>query len=533
MAAVLSYDDLPMEWVGNWSGRRAALTPERLALYEPDSERCLTYRQADRRAERAAAMLTETLGIGPREPICLLSRNRLEAVDLYLACGKTGVVLAPLSYRLAQSELSDLVRRIAPRALFYDEAFADLAGKLDLPAGAQRIELADGRGPYFEAVEAGEGPASIQNRPLALADPYLYVHTGGTTATPKICVVSHRQMVWNAIDILVTSGGSLGPQQELLTFPLFHIGGWNTLTPVFYAGGYTVMPRSFDPGQALELIEGEGITHFGAVEAMLQLMAEHPRFAGVDMSTLEQITTAGAPCSSWTMQPFWQRGVRVSQSYGMTEAGPSNFLYIGDDQGIDELREHHDSVGTSMFHTDYRIVDPEGLERVPAGEVGVLLMRSPHNFDGYLDEPERSADTLLADGWVYSGDLAYQDDEGYVRLVGRVDNMFISGGENIAPEEVERVLLRHAGVRKAAVVGVPDPRWGAVPAAALVARDGAEVDAAQIRQFAERELARYKVPRLMRFFEELPLTGAGKVDRNRVREQLTRENAAASGEEQA
>ncbi|MCC3750633.1 MAG: AMP-binding protein [Halorhodospira halophila] len=531
MAAGSSYDDLPMEWVGNWAGRRAALTPERMALYEPDSERCITYRQADQRAERAAALLTETLGIGPREPVCLLSRNRLEAVDLYLACGKTGVILAPLSYRLAQPELNDLVRRVAPRALFYDEAFAELAADLDLPAGAQRVELADGRGRWFEAVDAGEDPRTGQNRPLALSDPCLYVHTGGTTATPKICVVSHRQMVWNAVDILVSSGGSLGPQQELLTFPLFHIGGWNTLTPVFYAGGYTVMPRSFDAGQALELIELEGITHFGAVEAMLQLMAEHPRFAGVDMSTLEQITTAGAPCSSWTMQPFWQRGIRVSQSYGMTEAGPSNFLYVGDDQGIDELREHHDSVGTSMFHTDYRIVDPERLEPVRRGEVGVLLMRSPHNFDGYLDEPERSAGALLADGWVYSGDLAHEDAEGYVRLVGRADNMFISGGENIAPEEVEQVLLRHAGVRKAAVVGVPDPRWGAVPAVAVVAREGADVDAAQILQFAERELARYKVPRLIRFYEDLPLTGAGKVDRNRVREQLAGEAGASSGEE--
>ena len=526
MNGALSYDDLPMDWVGNWSGRRRALTPERTALYEPDTGRRLSYRDLDARAERAAALLTDELGIEAREPVCLLSRNRLEAVDLYLACGKTGVVLAPLSHRLAQRELNDLVRRIAPRALLYDEAFAETAAALDLPAGAERIELADGRGRYHTAVEQGGDPPASRNRPLALADPFLYVHTGGTTATPKICVVSHRQMVWNAVDLLATGGGSLGPQTELLTFPLFHIGGWNTLTPVLYAGGEVVMPRSFDPGQVLELIETEGVTHLGGVEAMLQLMAEHPRFAAVDMSTLEGITTAGAPCAATTMQPFWDRGIPVTQSYGQTEAGPSNFLHLAAGQSMETLREHHASVGSAMFHTDYRIVGPDTLEPVPRGEVGVLLMRSPHSFDGYLDEPERTARVLLADGWINSGDLACEDAEGYVRLVGRVDNLLISGGENIAPEEVEQVLIEHAGVRNAAVVGIPHARWGQVPAAAVVAREGADIDAEQIRQYAARELAAFKVPRYIELVDELPLTGAGKIDRARVREQLERKGAS-------
>ncbi len=518
-----SYDHLPMDWVGNWSGRRAALTPHQPAIYEPDSGRYQTFREMDQRAERCAALLSDGLGIRAGDPVCLLSRNRLEALDLYFACGKIGAVLAPLSYRLARPELDDLVRRIRPRALFFDEAFVERARELALTPGAERVELADGGGLYYDAVDGGDPVPETYNRALPLSAPFLYVHTGGTTATPKICIVSHRQMVWNAVDILASSGGALGPQSELLTFPLFHIGGWNTLTPVYYAGGYTVMPRSFDPGQSLELLEEEGITHFGAVEAMLQLISEHPQFAAADMSTLESITTAGAPCSAWTMQPFWERGVRVSQSYGLTEAGPSNFLYVGADQGLDELREHHDSVGTSMFHTDYRIVDPGSREPVERGQVGVLLMRSPHNFDGYLDEPERSEQTLLDGGWVYSGDLAHEDDEGYVRLVGRVDNMFISGGENCSPEEVEEVLIHHAGIHRAAVVGVADSRWGQVPMAAVVARPGSDVDEEQIRQYAQRELAAYKVPRRILFWGELPLTGAGKVDRQKVHDQVRRE----------
>ncbi|MBK1734996.1 long-chain fatty acid--CoA ligase [Halorhodospira abdelmalekii] len=525
-AGPASYEHLPMAWVGDWAGRRAALTPERYALYEPATQRRLTYREMDQRAERVGALLVHDLQIAAGEPICLLAQNRLEAVDLYFACGKTGVVLAPLSYRLATPELNDLVRRIAPRALFYDGHFAEQAQALELPEGVPRIEL-----PAF--AEGGEGaekgevaewpvalPAESVNRPLALSDPFLYVHTGGTTATPKICVVSHRQMVWNAIDILASAGGALGPQRELLTFPLFHIGGWNTLTPVYYAGGFTVLMHRFDAGEALRLIESERLTHFGVVEAMLQLMSEHSAFAQIDLSSLESVTTAGAPCSASAMQPFWDRGIPVSQSYGLTEGGPSNFLYIHDEQSLEGLREHYDSIGTSMFHTDYCIVDPEQLEPVPAGKVGVVLLRSPHNFDGYLDEPERTEQVLLADGWVYSGDLAYVDEEGRVRIVGRADNLFISGGENVSPEQIEEVLVRNAAIDKAAVVGVADPRWGQVPAAAVVLRPGAEIDKAQLCAYARRELASFKIPKYVHFVSELPLTGAGKLDRQRIRELL-------------
>lgn len=510
------YDTLPMDWVGNWSGRRAAITPDRPALFEPDTERRCTYAEMDLRAERAAAFLVEDLGLEPGDRVALLTRNRLEAVDLYLACGKTGIILAPLSWRLATRELDDLVRRIGPRALMVEDVLSDTADALALPDGCVRVDIADGQGHYHEAVSERAVQGSL-NRPLALADPFLYVHTGGTTATPKICVVSHRQMVWNAIDILATSGGQLGPQRELITFPLFHIGGWNTLTPVYYAGGYSVLMRSFDPTRALELIEDEGITHMGAVEAMLQFMSESPAFASTELSSLEGITSAGAPCSAWTMQPFWDRGIPVTQSYGQTEAGPSNFMNAAVDATLDEVRATHDSIGTSMFHTDYRIVDPETHAPRARGESGVLLLRSPHGFDGYLDEPSRTDQVFLEGGWVDSGDLAVEDEHGFVRLIGRADNLFISGGENVSPEEVEQVLIAHAAVDRAAVVGIDDPRWGQVPAAAVVVRDGSDATPEQIREYAGRELARFKVPRHVVYVRDLPLTGAGKLDRHAIR----------------
>ena len=360
-------------------------------------------------------------------------------------------------------------------------------------------------------------PRDDVNVPLAQSDPYLYIHTGGTTALPKICVVSYRQMLWNSLEIIVTSSGALAQQRELLTFPLFHIGGWNTITPIYHAGGYTVLLREFDPGQVLELIEREQITHFGAVEAMLYYIAEHPAFQAAKLDSLKSITSAGAPCAPPAMRPFWERGIAVTQSYGLTEAGPSNFAYGAIDHSLDEVWKHNASIGTSFFHTDYKIVDPETREPVKRGDIGVLCMRSLHNFQEYLDQPDRTEQVFMEGGWVYSSDLAREDAEGYVYIVGRADNMFISGGENVSPEEVEGVLEEHPSVAQAAVIGVPDQRWGEVPMAVLVLNNGYSLDEEALTRYCRGVLAGFKVPKRYAVVDDLPLTGASKLDRKALR----------------
>lgn len=512
----MGYDDLPMNWVGDWAGRRRQLSPSRPALYDPDAGRRWTYAELDQRAERVGSYLVNSLGLSKGDPVCFIGRNRVEPIDLYLAAGKTGIVLAPLSYRLAKPELDDLLGRIQPRALFYEDCFAELVDSLEIPASVQRsIIFADGPCAYADQVLATE-PAPV-NVPLALNDPFLYIHTGGTTSTPKVCVVSHRQMVWNSVELTVSAPEGLAGRRELLIFPFFHIGGWNTLTPIFHNGGYTVVMRQFDPGAALELIEGEGINHLGAVEAMLKFMLDHPRFPDTDLSGLQGITTAAAPCSAATMKPFWDLGIPVGQAYGLTEGGPSNFVHGRLDESLEEMKAHHDSIGTSFFHCDYRIAHRDTLEPVAPGEPGVLLLRSPHNFDGYLNEPERTGKMIREGGWIYTGDLAREDADGFVYIVGRADNMFISGGENVSPEEIEGVLTAHPEISQAAVFGIPDERWGQVPMAVLVPARGAEPTEQSVRDFCEGRLARYRVPRRMVFADALPLTGAGKIDRNAAR----------------
>lgn len=518
MPAPIQYDDLPMGWIGDWAGRRAAVTPRRVAVHDAATGNRYTYADMNDRASRVGTYLVDQLGLQKGDTVCFIARNRIEAIDLYLACGKTGIILAPLSHRLTKRELDDLIGRIQPQVLIYEDVFADLAESLALPGSVKRtLVWADGANLWEEQVLT-MAPRDV-NVPLAQSDPYLYIHTGGTTATPKICIVPYRQMLWNSLEIIVTASGALAQQRELLTFPLFHIGGWNTITPMFHAGGYTVLLREFDPGHVLELIEREQITHFGAVETMLLFLARHSRFKEARLDSLHGITTGGAPCSPAAMRPFWERGIPITQSYGLTEAGPSNFTYAGIDHSLDEIWNHNASIGTAFFHSDYQILDQQTLQPVPPGEVGVLCMRSLHNFDGYLHQPERTQEVLLEDGWVFSGDLAREDEKGYVYIVGRADNMFITGGENVSPEEVENIVREHPAVAEVAVLGVADPNWGQVPHALVVAKSGSSIDIQALKEHCRRYLAGYKIPRRFQVVDELPMAGPGKIDRKELKAQ--------------
>ncbi|MBL8658795.1 MAG: AMP-binding protein [Rhodospirillales bacterium] len=503
-----------MNWVGDWAGRRAALTPHRTALYDSFTRKSFTFLDINDRVCRVGAYLADSLGLGKGDVLALICSNRIEAIDIYLACGKLGVILAPLSQRLKKPELDDLLARLAPRAFVYENRFAELASSLSVPSSVKSVVNFDDDRNIFEGTILRTSPREV-NIPLAMNDTCLYVHTGGTTAVPKICIVSYRQMVWNSFDILAT--GLMGPHQNvLITFPFFHIGGWNTFTPLFHAGITSILLREFNPGLVLDLIHEGRVENFGAVEAMLQFLIAHPKFNETDFSRLKAINTAAAPCSKSVMQVFLDKGVRISQTYGMTEAGPSNFCYTARTDSLEELLTNSASIGTSMFHCDAKIVDQQTAREVEPGEVGVLCMRSPHNFDGYLNDPTRTETVIDEDGWIHTGDLAAKDRDGLICIKGRADNMFISGGENISPEEIEQALMKHPAVAGAICAGIPDPKWGEVPAALVVFHEGQSTSEEDLKAACRENLAGYKVPRQIKPVGELPLTGAGKLNRSAV-----------------
>lgn len=514
MGSIQNYDNLPMNWVGNWSERRAALTPYRTALYDSFTKKAYTFQEINDRACRVGTYLTDVLNLRKGDVLTLICRNRIEAIDIYLACGKLGVILAPLSQRLKKPELDDLMARLKPRAFFHENQFAELISTLSVPSSVQSMINLDGDQEIFETAILKTNPREV-NIPLAMNDVCLYVHTGGTTAVPKICIVSYRQMVWNSIDLLAT--GIVGSYKNvLITFPFFHIGGWNTFTPLFHAGVTSVLMREFNAGLVLELIHERRVENFGAVEAMLQFLIAHPKFGETDFSNLKAITTAAAPCSKAVMQIFLDKGIPISQTYGMTEAGPSNFAYIAHSDSLKELLTNSTSIGTSMFHCDAKIVDQETGSEVKPGEIGVLCMRSPHNFDGYLHDPARTEKVINQEGWIYTGDLAVQDQDGLICIKGRADNMFISGGENISPEEIEQALMKHPAVAGVICAGIPDPKWGQVPVALVIFHAGRSASEEELKAICREYLADYKVPKQIKPVSELPLTGAGKLNRNAV-----------------
>jgi fatty-acyl-CoA synthase len=514
MGDIQHYDDLPMNWVGDWAGRRAALTPNRAAVYDSATGTEYTFEDMNDRACRVGAYLADTLGLRKGDVLTLICRNRIEAIDVYFACGKLGIILAPLSQRLKKLELDDLMARLKPKAFIHEHQFAELVSTLVIPSSVQTVLDLDDDNQVFENEILKTEPRDV-NVPLGMNDVCLYVHTGGTTAVPKICIVSYRQMVWNSVDILAT--GVVGLYKKvLITFPFFHIGGWNTLTPLFHAGVTGVLLREFNAGLVLDLIDEGRVENFGAVEAMLQFLIAHPKFKETDFSGVKAITTAAAPCSAAVMQVFLDKGIPITQTYGMTEAGPSNFAYIPRSDSLDELLANSASIGTSMFHCDAKIVHQQTGVEVTPGEIGVLSMRSPHNFDGYLDDPDRTEKVIDKDGWIYTGDMAVQSEDGLIRIKGRADNMFISGGENVSPEEIEQALMKHPAVAGAISTGIPDPKWGQVPVALVIFHAGQSIAEDALRAHCRQHLADYKVPQHIRAVSELPLTGAGKLNRHAV-----------------
>ena len=507
-------EQMNMNWVGDWIGRRALISPKKIGLYDKGCEQKFSYQELNSRANKAGNFfISQNIAKGDR--ICIISRNRIEVIDLFFAAGKTGAVLAPISFRLAPPEISDLIDRIQPCALFYEEYFQETIDALELPNSIRiSIKISDS-----DACEYKTNVLTCvdteTNTPLSLKETALLIHTGGTTSIPKICEISHQQMLWNSVELAATSSGKICATDEILTLPFFHIGGWNIFIPLIHFGGYGVLIRNFDPKEVLELIENEKIKIVPLAPAMVLMLTNHPDFDSYSFESVEMVFTGGAKCQQKFMSPFWEKNVPTAQSYGLTEAGPSNFLFIPHDNDMDLVKEKSDTVGQAMFHCDHRIVSDKGEELEP-GNVGILHLKSLHSFEGYFNDDERTKKIKTNTDWIVTGDLAIADDDGFVTIIGRADNMFISGAENISPEEIEGALLKHPKIEEAVCIGVDDEKWGQIPIAKVIITDECNINESELIDFSRQYLAKFKLPKRIYFVDTIPKTGAGKLDRNAV-----------------
>ncbi|WP_421998385.1 acyl-CoA synthetase [Reyranella sp.] len=494
------------DWIAHHAGRR----PDHLAIHDLQTGRRLSYAALHARADRLAAALTAR-GIGRGDRVALLAQNGPEYFELEFACGRLGAILLPLNWRLAVPELRYILDDSTPSLLVHDRGFADAAQQLSYP----RLEIDSGDpGSEYERALAAAPPAPA---PQALThdDIAMVMYTSGTTGHPKGAIITHGMNFWNCVNLGIPA--LITPQTvQLVVLPLFHTGGLNCYAnPVLHAGGTILIMRTFDPGAALDCISDPalGITHFFAVPAPYQFMMQHPKFQGADLSRLRIAGVGGAPCALAILETWSARGVPLVQGWGMTETSPAGTML----DAADAIRKVG-SAGKALMHTAIRIVDDAG-EDVPPGGIGELLIKGPNITPGYWNKPEATARSFT-DGWLHTGDAARQDAEGFVYIVDRWKDMYISGGENVYPAEVENVLFQIPQVADAAIIGVPNQRWGEVGLAVIVRKTDAALEEGDVIRHCLGQLAKFKVPQEVVFVDVLPRNATGKVLKRELRVQF-------------
>ncbi|WP_290637497.1 long-chain fatty acid--CoA ligase [Aquisalimonas sp.] len=511
-----------MPYAVDWLDRRARLSPEATALVDAASGKRISYAEWNAAANRTAHYLGNRLGVAKGDRVAVLAGNSVAYLDVWFACSKTGAILQNLNWRLAEAELAQLIQDAAPTVLFYGADFVDAVTRLRDTPGVESIR-------HWVALDGDKvtGDPCITKRdsepadtpalpPLTHDDPWVICYTGGTTGLPKGAILTHGNIAWNAINTQA-SWGIGADDTAILNAPLFHTGALNVFTaPLVHAGGCSVVCSGFDANQVFDLIEGGDVSLFFGVPTMFSLLQEHPRWETADFSPLKLVISGGAPCPMPVFERFWDRGVDFKTGYGLTEAGPNTFWLPPE-----QVREKPGAVGYPLFHVEVKLQDSQtGATVTRPGVTGELLIRGPHRTPGYWNRPDATAEAIAPDGWLHTGDLARFDADGAYTIVGRLKDMFISGGENVYPAEIENVLHAHPEVADAAVFGVSDRTWGEVGCAVIVPVAGATLQARTLRPWLKERLARYKVPRRIEFVDALPTTGAGKIDKRTLQERF-------------
>ena len=495
---------------GDWIGRWARAYPGREALVDLATGRRYTYAQLSAEVNRLASYLASGPGLARGDRVACLALNRAEYIALFFAVSRLGAVLVPLNHRLAVGEFAYYLDDAAPRALFFDQANLGAARALAGHPGLERLACFDDDatlGDSLPALWPGLSPDPPPEIEIAPDDPQLIIYTSGTTGLPKGVVLTHRAISCNAIN--ANLGWDLRAADRAICHPsLSYTAGWNVFTlPLFQCRGLNVLVSGFDPPQILDLIQREKITVFFGVPTMYRMLLDDPGFDSADFSSLRFLVSGGAPLDRELIDLYLDRkNLRIWEGYGLTEIGPNNFMANG----------KPGTLGTPMPLADVKLVDETGAE-APPGQDGEIWLRGPHCCAGYWNRPEETAQ-LIKDGWLRTGDLGRVDADGHYAIVGRKKDMFISGGINIYPAEIERRILEHPDVAGAAVIGVPDPKWGEAAKAVLELRPGRSLTLDDLRSFLDSRLGRFKLPKYLAVLPALPRTAAsGKVQKFLIR----------------
>ncbi len=479
----------------------------------------LTYRQLNERVNRLANRLFE-LGLKKGDRIAILAKNSVHYMELFFAIGRLGGIVVPINWRLEKDELTYILKDSIPNALFFTDEFAamvqGLKGELET---IRHYILIDGKRDWALSFEdlVREGASEAPEVDLSVDDIAIQFYTGGTTARPKGVLWSHRTVHYHCLHACL--GWDFSTDMVMLVLlPLFHQTGAHTLA-VHYIGGTAVVLPKFDVQTILKTIEKERITYTLMVPTTIIMLVEHPDVGKYDLSSLKRLQYGGSPMY---VKPL-EKALRVlkcdfSQSYGMTEAPlvtrltPDDHIVSGSEKKIKRLysvgRLSHDVAGI-------KIVDKNDNE-LGVGQTGEIAVKLPSQMLGYWQLPEETEKTLK-NGWVYTGDLGYFDEDGYLFLTERKKDIIISGGENVSAKEVEEVIYTHPSVLEVAVVGAPDELWGESVRAVVVLRQGQTASVEELIQYCRKRLAGFKTPKGVDFVPSLPKSTVGKILKRDVR----------------
>jgi len=500
--------------IGDWIKKWSFLQPHKRALIFED--RPFTYQEINQRTNQLCHFLLD-LGIQKGDRISVLLYNCHQYIEIFFALSKMGAILVPLNWRLAGPELEFIIKDSGSRILIFDPEFEKVIDSIRSHFNFTTEDMVS-TGPYCpdwtKDYEKGLLGHSVQEPhsqgSIGDEDPHILMYTSGTTGIPKGAILSHRKTFFNALnaDIFynLTSKDIM-----IVSRPLFHSGGLLVeAAPVLYKGGTLVLKKRFQSHEILETVQKYRVTLLEMAATVYQFMLQECDVSQYDLSSIRCYFTGGERVPKAMLKEYYRKGMAISQIFGQTEA--STITFLSPDDAILKIG----SVGLPVFHGEVRIVDKQGKDVSP-GEVGEIIIRGPTLMSGYWNRPDLTAETIR-EGWLYTGDLARVDEEGYIYIIDREKDMYISGGENVYPAEIEKVLHTHPKIFDAGIVGVPDEKWGEVGKAFVVLKPGEAMSNGEVFEFLKGKVAKYKIPKYVEYIENLPKTASGKIQKFLLKE---------------
>lgn len=484
------------DWIEFW----ASVTPEKVAAIDPCNGEKLSYALLNANACHLSAILQQQYNIKKNDRIIIVASNCFEYLYLFAAAQKIGICIVPLNYRLTKNEISKLVDESDAKLILYHSHYTHLIGDYSC-----KYELHS----FFNTVLDTSSPGTYKPVSIDENDPIFILFTSGSSGYPKGVIYTHKMLFWNSINtqisLIITN-----ETKTIICMPPFHTGGWNVLlTPLLHVGGTAIIMDKFDSKKILEYIAFYQCQIFMGVPTMLQMMRNEDCFDDINLTSLKYIIVGGEAMSVPLIEEYHNKGVLIRQGYGMTEVGP-NLTSLHENHALNKIG----SIGKPNMYVEIRIVNENSII-AKTGESGELWLNGPIVTPGYFNKESEHNEAFDQDGWFKTGDIVKMDSDGFLYIIDRIKNMYISGGENVYPAEVERTIRDHPDVHEVMIAGVPDTKWGEVGYAYVV---GNQIDLSTLNDYCRENLSKYKIPKHFELTDSLLKTDSGKINRKLLKQ---------------